>query len=98
MIVPDRTAEARVRDAQQGQSMKAELRHIRIDVLGHHLSLEPNLAQAIGRRFEPLGGCGLCIWPVTRCRIRGLVPASEGKRSIPPNGRLTTLMVTFKPA
>jgi len=44
----------RVRAAHNGGSMKAELRHILIES-----SREPNLAEAIRRRFAPLGGVDL---------------------------------------
>jgi plasmid stability protein len=49
----------RVRAARNGRSMEAELRHILSDTLGADNSREPNLAEAIRRRFAPLGGVDL---------------------------------------
>ena len=49
----------RVRAAQHGRSMEAELRHILGEVLAGDPGREPNLAEAIRRRFEPLGGVDL---------------------------------------
>jgi antitoxin FitA len=47
----------RVRAARHARSMEAELRQILRDVLGADKSrAEPNLAEAIRRRFLPLGG------------------------------------------
>lgn len=49
--------ELRVRAARHGRSMEAELRHILKDALGRDRHPpEPNLAEAIRRRFLPLGG------------------------------------------
>jgi plasmid stability protein len=49
--------ELRVRAARHGRSMEAELRHILKDALGSDKRrAEPNLAEAIRRRFMPLGG------------------------------------------
>lgn len=45
----------RVRAAQNGRSMESELRHILKDVLGGNAQGEINLAEAIRRRFAPLG-------------------------------------------
>ena len=49
----------RVRAAHNGRSMEAELRHILSDVLGGDRECEVNLAEAIRRRFAPLGGVEL---------------------------------------
>ncbi len=47
----------RVRAARNGRSMEAELRHILSEVLGNERrNREPNLAEAIHRRFMPFGG------------------------------------------
>ncbi len=46
----------RVRAARHGRSMEAELRHILKEALGGEKRAEPNLAEAICRRFLPLGG------------------------------------------
>jgi plasmid stability protein len=49
--------ELRVRAARNGRSMEAELRHILKETLGPpKKDHEPNLAEAIRRRFLPLGG------------------------------------------
>jgi antitoxin FitA len=50
-------AKLRLRAARHGRSMEAELRHILKDALGaEERRPEPNLAEAIRRRFLPLGG------------------------------------------
>jgi plasmid stability protein len=49
----------RVRAAHNGRSMEAELRHILSDALTGDRNCEINLAEAIRRRFAPLGGVGL---------------------------------------
>jgi plasmid stability protein len=49
----------RVRAARNGRSMEAELRHILAETLASESSREPNLAEAIRRRFAPLGGVDL---------------------------------------
>jgi plasmid stability protein len=49
----------RVRAARNGRSMEAELRHILSDVLDSDQNSEANLADAIRRRFAPLGGVEL---------------------------------------
>jgi len=46
----------RVRAARHGRSMEAELRCILGDALENGQEQEPNLAEAIRRRFAPLGG------------------------------------------
>jgi antitoxin FitA len=46
----------RLRAARHGRSMEAELRRILSDALGGEKNREPNLAEAIRRRFLPLGG------------------------------------------
>jgi plasmid stability protein len=54
----------RVRAARHGQSMEAELRAILNDVLqGDEERGTPNLADAIRRRFAPLGGVDLAPHP-----------------------------------
>jgi antitoxin FitA len=49
----------RVRAAQHGRSMEAELRAIVSDAVKSDERAEPNLAEAIRRRFAPLGGVDL---------------------------------------
>ena len=46
----------RVRAAQHGRSMEAELRAIVTEAASGARSRETNLAEAIRRRFEPFGG------------------------------------------
>jgi len=46
----------RVRAARNGRSMEAELRAILAEAVGTEWDREPNLAEAIRRRFEPFGG------------------------------------------
>ncbi len=53
----------RVRAAHNGRSMESELRHILKDVLGGNAQGEINLAEAIRRRFAPLGGVELETHP-----------------------------------
>ena len=54
----------RVRAAQHGRSMEAEARSILSEaVAGDHDQPEPNLAEAIRRRFAPLGGVDLELPP-----------------------------------
>lgn len=48
-----------VRAARHGHSMEAELRSIVTDAVTHEEAPEPNLAEAIRRRFAPLGGAEL---------------------------------------
>ena len=56
-VDPELREQLRVRAARHGRSMEAELRQILKDVLGaEKLHPEPNLAEAIRRRFLPLGG------------------------------------------
>ena len=49
----------RVRAARNGRSMEAELRQILSDTLAPEGGREPNLAEAIRRRFAPLSGVDL---------------------------------------
>jgi plasmid stability protein len=49
----------RVRAARNGRSMEAELRHLLAQILAADGSREANLAEAIRRRFAPLGGVEL---------------------------------------
>jgi plasmid stability protein len=51
----------RVRAARHGRSMEDELRHILRTVLAETHAQPTNLADAIRRRFEPLGGVELKI-------------------------------------
>jgi len=46
----------RVRAAQHGRSMEAELRAILLEAIGTEPKREANLAEAIRRRFAPFGG------------------------------------------
>jgi len=56
-VDPALKEELRVRAARHGRSMEAELRHILKEALGgEERRAEPNLAEAIRRRFLPLGG------------------------------------------
>jgi antitoxin FitA len=55
-VNPALKEELRVRAARHGRSMEAELRHILQEALGEGRRAEPNLAEAIRRRFLPLGG------------------------------------------
>ena len=56
---PSLKEKLRVRAAHHGRSMEAEVRHILSDVLGNREKPEINLAEAIRRRFAPLGGVEL---------------------------------------
>lgn len=58
----------RIRAAQHGHSMEAELRQILRDTLGSGQGPELNLAEAIRRRFAPLGGVELVPHPVVAVR------------------------------
>lgn len=49
----------RVRAARHGRSMEAELRDILRQALAGEGAREPNLAEAIRRRFAPFGGVEL---------------------------------------
>jgi antitoxin FitA len=54
----------RVRAARHGRSMEAEARSIISEaVTGNRAQPEPNLAEAIRRRFAPLGGVDLELPP-----------------------------------
>jgi antitoxin FitA len=56
-VDPELRDKLRVRAARHGRSMEAELRHILKEALaGDKQHREPNLAEAIRRRFVPLGG------------------------------------------
>jgi plasmid stability protein len=46
----------RVRAARNGRSMESELRHILNEALATTRDRDPDLAEAIRRRFAPLGG------------------------------------------
>ena len=53
----------RVRAARNGRSMEAELRAILTAAFGTERNREINLAEAIRRRFAPLGGVKLDLPP-----------------------------------
>jgi antitoxin FitA len=56
-VDPELREKLRVRAARHGQSMEAELRQILRNTLSaEERRPEPNLAEAIRRRFLPLGG------------------------------------------
>jgi plasmid stability protein len=56
-VDPELREALRLRAAMHGRSMEAELRHILKEALGAEKRRpEPNLAEAIRRRFLPLGG------------------------------------------
>jgi antitoxin FitA len=58
-VDPKLKEKLRVRAARHGRSMEAEMRLILKDVLGGEERPEINLAEAIRRRFSPLGGVTL---------------------------------------
>ena len=58
-VDPTLKQKLRMRAAQHGRSMEAELRHILSDALADQGKPEINLAEAIRRRFAPLGGVEL---------------------------------------
>jgi antitoxin FitA len=53
----------RVRAARHSRSIEAEVRAILRDTLGPEQADEPNLGQAIRRRFAPFGGVELAEHP-----------------------------------
>ena len=55
----------RVRAAEKGRSVEAEVRQILGEAVGAEMrtAAEPNLAEAIRRRFAPLGGIELELPP-----------------------------------
>jgi plasmid stability protein len=55
----------RMRAARHGRSMEAELRSILADAVAGEHDNAPNLAEAIRRRFAPLGGVVLEAHPRT---------------------------------
>ena len=55
-VEPTLKEEVRVRAARHSRWMEAELRHILKEALGGEKRAESNLAEAIRRRFLPLGG------------------------------------------
>jgi plasmid stability protein len=55
-IEPAIKEQLRVRAARNGRSMEAEMRAILAEAMGSQHDREPNLAEAIRRRFEPFGG------------------------------------------
>ena len=56
-VEPEVKERLRLRAARHGRSMESELRHILRDVLtAEERGAERNLADAIHRRFKPLGG------------------------------------------
>lgn len=58
----------RVRASRHGRSMEAELRCILAEALESTQEHEPNLADAIRRRFAPLGGVALAPHPPVPAR------------------------------
>jgi antitoxin FitA len=73
-VDPELREKLRVRAARRGRSMEAELREILKEALGAEKRLqEPNLAEAIRRRFLPLGGAD-------EIELHPPVPASEPPR------------------
>jgi plasmid stability protein len=58
----------RVRAARHGRSMEAELRSILNDAMDSDHDAAPNLADAIRRRFAPLGGVELEPHPAVTVR------------------------------
>ena len=56
-------ARLRVRAAHRKRSMEDEVRHILRAALVEDASPPPNLAEAIRRRFGPLGGVALRVAP-----------------------------------
>jgi plasmid stability protein len=61
-------ARLRVRAARHGRSMEDEVRHILRTALAERPPQPANLADAIRRRFEPLGGVELKIPPRGKLR------------------------------
>lgn len=56
-VAPELKEKLRIRAAHHGRSMEAELRQILRDTLDSNKRRpEPNMAEAIRRRFMPLGG------------------------------------------
>ena len=55
-VEPAVKEQLRVRAARNGRSMEAELRAILAEAVGTERDREPNLAEAIRRRFQPFGG------------------------------------------
>jgi antitoxin FitA len=56
-VDPELREALRVRAARHGRSMEAELREIlKVAIVAEKPHPEPNLAEAIRRRFAPLGG------------------------------------------
>lgn len=53
----------RVRAAKHNRSMEDEVRNILRAALAHQVSTPQNLAEAIRKRFEPLGGVDLELPP-----------------------------------
>ncbi len=58
-VEPALTERLRTRAARNGRSVEAELRHILSMTVGGERLGEVNLAEAIRRRFLPLGGVEL---------------------------------------
>ena len=67
-VDPSVKEQLRIRAAYNGRSMEAELRHILADALPRGKKPEPNLAEAIRRRFAPLGGVELEPHPAVTIR------------------------------
>ena len=69
-VEPTLKEELRIRAARHGRSMEAELRHILKEaLLRERPRPEPNLAEAIRRRFMPLGGADELV-PHPRVPVR----------------------------
>ena len=68
-------ARLRVRAARRKRSMEDEVRHILRAALAEDGAASRNLAQAIQRRFQPLGGVELTL------------PARESMRAPPKPGK-----------
>lgn len=68
-------ARLRVRAAHRRRSMEDEARHILRAALAEDAAAQGGLAEAIGRRFRPLGGVDLSV------------PAREPMREPPRPGR-----------
>jgi plasmid stability protein len=67
-VEPHLKERLRLRAARHGRSMEAELREILRDALRSEEQVAPDLAEAIRRRFAPLGGVELQPFPPTPVR------------------------------
>lgn len=80
-VDPSLKERLRVRAARNGRSMEAELRHILSGTLGREKDRELNLADAIRRRFEPLGGAELAPHPPVPVREPPHLGTLAGRKS-----------------